>query len=66
MSASHSAAAHVYPEEPETFDANGQQEQVTTFGGMCERCERNVAEKGDFLCMECISEMLIDMEDDYF
>jgi hypothetical protein len=52
----------VYPQEPDTYLPNGQQEQYTSFNGMCECCLSNVAEEGDFLCMDCISRMLVDME----
>ena len=43
----------VYPSEPEEV-----------FPGMCERCGEHPAEKGDFICMECISLMMLDMEND--
>ena len=29
---------------------------------MCEVCGTQAAESGDFICMECISRMLLDME----
>lgn len=32
------------------------------FPGMCEVCGERAAETGDFICMECISRMLVDME----
>jgi|WetSurSiteA1Bulk_404760.scaffolds.fasta_scaffold162178_1 hypothetical protein len=42
----------VYPEEPATETQ------------MCEVCGERKAEKGDFICMECISRMLVDMDSD--
>lgn len=32
--------------------------------GMCENCEINPAEQDDFLCMDCISSMLIELDGD--
>ena len=45
----------VYPKEPEV-------KQPVCPNSMCERCGERIAEPGDFICMECISRMLIDME----
>lgn len=46
-----------YPEEPEEVIDD-------IFPGMCESCGRNPAVSGDFICMECASKMLVDMEGD--
>lgn len=43
----------VYPKEPE-------EPKVM----MCDRCGEHPAEPNDFICMECISLMLMDMEND--
>lgn len=43
----------LYPAEP-----------IQPFPGMCERCGQHPAEPNDFICMECISLMLMDMEND--
>ena len=62
LPAVHSVNAAAHSAQLPCLAVAAQEEQADLRGGMCEVCGERVAEPDDFVCMECISRMLVDME----